>query len=83
MLSSEKKEYRMKSRFFKLLKQKELDEGRDISDQEIMDATNLARNTIKAWKSEEPISRIHVHSAMLLAKYMECEWHELVEPAEI
>lgn len=83
MVSSNKKVYAVKSKFFQFLKQKELMEKREIRDTEIMEATGLSRNTIKAWKSQEPLQTIHVHSALTLAEFIGCEWHELCEPIEI
>jgi transcriptional regulator with XRE-family HTH domain len=83
MVSSDKKVYAVKSKFFNLLKKKELSEMREIRDSEIMEATGLSRNTIKAWKSQEPLQTIHVHSALTLAEFIGCEWHELCEPVEL
>lgn len=83
MVSSKRKEYRMRSRVFNLVRQKELDERRVIKIAEMTKQTGLARNTIIAWLSDEPFARIDTHSALVLAKWLGVEWYELCEIVEL
>lgn len=73
----------MRSRLFQHVKQKELAERRELTIAQIAKETSLSRNTIAAWLSQEPFARIEVHSALVLADWLGCNWYELCELVEV
>ena len=83
MLDSAKKEFKLRSKLPEIIRQKELESGTRIQNKEIAEATGLSRNTITAWLSPEPFSRVETHSAVQLMKWAECSLDELLEIVEV
>ena len=73
----------MRSKFLQFLKQKEIAEHRQIKVSEIMEKTGLSRNTIKSWLSPDPMKYVASEVVVVLAAYVNQDWHELLEPIEI
>jgi len=74
----------IKSKFREQVYKKSLAEGRDISQEEIAQATGLRRPTISAWMNmKKAIKRIDSPVLVALAKYANCSPLDLLTVEEV
>lgn len=68
----------MISRLSVLVAEKEIRDGKRISQREIVEATGLNPNTVSRWMSPEPIKMFSSDTITPLCKYLGCELGELL-----
>ncbi len=67
----------MTNRFWVLLKQKEMEEGKDISLVEVNRMTGISRTTLQAWRDNK-IDRFDSDVLEKLCDYFHCELSDLL-----
>lgn len=70
--------YRSKLPYFVAKKSLEQN-GRKITQQQIAEETGLTQGTVSNWMSEKPMDKLAFETAEALARWVGCNWHELVE----
>ena len=65
------------NRFWILLKQKELEEGKDISLVEVERKTGISRKTLQAWRDNQ-IDRFDKYVLEKLCEYFHCQPGDLI-----
>jgi DNA-binding Xre family transcriptional regulator len=68
-----------RSRLAILLAEKEHQERRKFSQDQIAKETKLSRATISSWMSSEGMPRLDAKSARALCEFLDCELEDLVE----
>ena len=68
---------RVYNKFKILLAQKEIDEGRRISYEEIKEATGIASSTLSAWATNS-VKRYDADTIAALCEFLDCEVGDLL-----
>lgn len=72
-----------RSKAKRLLLQKSLNEGRDISQREVASRTGLEETTVSQWMNAKPMGSVRAETVRVLCEYFSCTLDQLLEISEL